>query len=63
VIGHADSLKANESLRTQLSAIQDSSRGNAAAAETAQAKLATSEGSWRLQKVALEKEVADLGAR
>jgi nucleoprotein TPR len=63
VVAHADSIKAVADLRVQLTAANDASRTNAATAETAQAKLAASEVSWRQQKDALEKEVSDLNTR
>ncbi|OBZ68761.1 Nucleoprotein TPR [Grifola frondosa] len=63
VLAHAEALKAVEDLRRQLSKSQAAVREHLAAAETAQAKLAGSESSWRQQKDALTKEVADLNAR
>ena len=63
VLAHADSIKTVEGLRQQLSQAQAAARDNLAAAETAQAKLSASKGSWDQQKEALEKEISDLNAR
>ncbi|KAG1766147.1 hypothetical protein EDD22DRAFT_978513 [Suillus occidentalis] len=63
VIVHAESIKTIETLKQQLSAAQATSRENLSEAANAQAKLAASEGSWKQQKEALDKEIADLNAR
>lgn len=63
VIAHAESIQTIEQLRSQVSQLQTSSSQNAAAAETAAAKLAASEASWKQQREALDKEIADLSAR
>ncbi|KAL4250041.1 hypothetical protein ABKN59_004926 [Abortiporus biennis] len=63
VLAHAESIKAVEDLRQQLSKSMAASRDNLAASETAQAKLATSETSWKQQKEALDKEISDLNNR
>ncbi|KAG2144206.1 hypothetical protein DEU56DRAFT_790720 [Suillus clintonianus] len=63
VIVHAESIKTIETLKQQLSVSQATSRENLSEAANAQAKLAASEGSWRQQKEALDKEIADLNAR
>ncbi|EPQ51089.1 hypothetical protein GLOTRDRAFT_66309 [Gloeophyllum trabeum ATCC 11539] len=63
VVAHADTIKHVEDLRKQLAGTQSAIRDSQAAAETAQAKLATSEDSWKHQKEALDKEVADLNVR
>ena len=63
VIAHAESFKSIENLKQQLSAVQVASRDNLVAAETAAAKLAASENSWKQQKQALDKEMSDLNAR
>ncbi|KAI0357500.1 hypothetical protein OH77DRAFT_1435746 [Trametes cingulata] len=63
VLSHAESIKSVEDLKQQLSKSQAVARESRAAAETAQAKLATSEASWQQQREALEKEIADLKAR
>jgi nucleoprotein TPR len=63
VLAHAESIKAIETLKRQFTDIQVTARGNLAAAETATAKLAASEGSWKQQKEALDKEMADLNIR
>ncbi|KAH0586397.1 Nucleoprotein TPR [Termitomyces sp. J132] len=63
VIAHADSMKTIEVLKRDLVAAQATARDNLTAAETAKVNLATSESSWKHQKEALEKEIADLTAR
>lgn len=63
IVAHAESIKLVEDLKTKLSNLQASAREHQATAETAQAKLATSETSWKSQKEALDKEIADLKAR
>ncbi|KAH7927786.1 hypothetical protein BV22DRAFT_1060287 [Leucogyrophana mollusca] len=63
VLAHADSIKAIETLKQELSTAQTTSRENVAAAASAQAKLEASESSWRQQKEALDKELADLNTR
>ncbi|KAG6853933.1 hypothetical protein C0991_012425 [Blastosporella zonata] len=63
VIAHADSMKAIENLKRDLAAAQATARDNLSATETAKVNLATSESSWKHQKDALDKEVADLTAR
>ncbi|EGN98500.1 hypothetical protein SERLA73DRAFT_169454 [Serpula lacrymans var. lacrymans S7.3] len=63
VLAHAESIKAIEAMKQQLSTVQVAARDNLAAASTAEAKLAASEGSWKQQKEALDKEVADLNTR
>jgi len=63
VLIHAESIKSIETLKEQLAATQATSRENLSEAANAQAKLEASEGSWRQQKEALDKEIADLNAR
>ena len=63
VIAHAEAIKVNEDLKRRLHDLQASERNNKMAAETAQAKLTSSEGSWSQQKQALDREIADLTAR
>lgn len=63
VVAHADSIKAVQELRQQLHVAQEAGRTGTAAAESAQAKLAASETSWKQQREALEKEVSDLNVR
>jgi nucleoprotein TPR len=63
VMAHAEAIKTVEGLRQQLSQAQTAARDNLAAAETVQAKLSSSKGSWDQQKEALEKEISDLNAR
>ena len=63
VIAHAESMKAIDSLKKVLGAAHAAAREQLTASETAQAKLSSSESSWKQQKGSLEKEVADLNAR
>ncbi|KIJ62559.1 hypothetical protein HYDPIDRAFT_93869 [Hydnomerulius pinastri MD-312] len=63
IVAHAESFKSIENLKQQLTAALATSRENLAEAANAQAKLEASEGSWKQQKEALDKEVADLSAR
>lgn len=63
IIAHAESMKTIETLKRDLVAAQATSRDNFTAAETAKVNLATSESSWKHQREALEKEIADLTAR
>ena len=63
VVAHAESIKAIENLKRDLAAAQTCARDNLTNAETAKAKLSTSEDSWKQQKAALDKEVTDLNSR
>ncbi|KAF9491788.1 hypothetical protein BDN71DRAFT_1281098 [Pleurotus eryngii] len=63
VVAHAESIKAIDNLRKELSTAQGTARENATLAETAKTNLKTSEESWKHQKGALDKEVASLKAR
>lgn len=63
VVAHAESIKSVEDLRQQLNKALATARDGQAASETAQAKLASSEASWKQQKDALDKEVVDLNTR
>lgn len=63
VVAHAESIKAVEELRQQLADTKLSTRDATIAAETANAKLSTSEISWSQQKKALEREVTELNVR
>ncbi|OCH84090.1 hypothetical protein OBBRIDRAFT_808494 [Obba rivulosa] len=63
VLAHAEAIKTIDELKQQLSRAQAAARDNSAASETAKAKLASSEASWRQQKEALDKEIADLNTR
>jgi len=63
VIAHAEAIKAIEDLKRRIHDLQVSDRNNRTAAETAQAKLSTSEGSWSQQRQALDREIVDLAAR
>lgn len=56
-------MKAIEALKKELTSSQAVAREQSTAAETARAILLSSEGSWKQQKDALDKEVADLNAR
>ncbi len=56
-------MKAFEILKKDLAASQASVREQRTAAETAHAKLASSEHSWKQQRDALDKEIADLNIR
>ncbi|ESK95244.1 filament-forming protein [Moniliophthora roreri MCA 2997] len=63
IVAHAESIKAIESLKKQLSVVQVTVREHQTAAETADAKLIASEGSWGSQKAVLEEEITNLKAR
>ena len=63
VVAHAEAIKSIEDLKRRLQDLQASERNNRTAAETAQAKLATSESSWSQQRQALDREIADLTSR
>lgn len=63
ILAHAESIKTIANLKQQLSTTQAGARDHQTAAETAIAKLTSSESSWALQKDALDKEVSDLNRR
>ena len=63
VLAHAESIKTIDNLKEQYSKAQTKARDSLADAETAQAKLISSETSWKQQKQALEQELNDLNAR
>ena len=63
VLAHAESIKSVEDLKQKLSQSQLAAREGRAAAETAEAKLASSEASWQQQRESLDKEIADLQSR
>ncbi|KAF5333006.1 hypothetical protein D9758_015176 [Tetrapyrgos nigripes] len=63
VIAHAETIKALDNLKKQLTTIQATVREHQTSAETANSKLLNSQVSWSQQKEALDKEVADLKAR
>jgi nucleoprotein TPR len=63
VVAHAESIKAVEEMTRRLADTKLIVRDTTTAAETAQAKLSTSEISWGQQKQALEREVTELNAR
>lgn len=63
VVAHAESIKAVDELRQQLSETKLAIRDTTTAAETAQAKLSSSETSWSQQKKALERELNALNDR
>ena len=56
-------MKLVDSLKKDYENAQSSVREKTLAAETAQAKLNSSEASWNQQKQVLDKEVTDLNAR
>lgn len=63
IIAHAESMKTIDALKKDLTSSQAAAREHLTAAETARAKLTSSENSWKQQKAALDKEVTDLNAR
>ena len=63
VIAHAEAMKTIHDLNQRINDLRQSDRNNRTAAETAQAKLSTSEGSWSQQRQTLDREIADLAAR
>jgi nucleoprotein TPR len=63
VIAHAEAIKSIDDLKRRLHDLQVSERNNRTGAETAQAKLATSESSWSQQRQALDREITDLTSR
>jgi len=63
IIAHAESMKTLDGLKKDLAVARASARELRTAEETAEAKLTSSESSWRQQKDALDKEVSDLNAR
>ena len=63
VLAHAEAIKTAETLRQQVGKAEAAARSNLTAGETAQAKLATSEASWKQQRDALDKEISDLQVR
>ena len=63
VIAHAEAMKTIDDLKRRIHDLQLSDRNNRTAAETAQAKLSTSEGSWSQQRQNLDRSIADLTAR
>ncbi|TDL22268.1 hypothetical protein BD410DRAFT_789007 [Rickenella mellea] len=63
VLAHADSIKAVKQLKEELSTVRVTIREAHVAADTAKAKLSTSEESWKHQKESLDKECADLRTR
>ena len=60
VVAHAEALQSVQDLKKRLTQSQTAARESHAAAETAQAKLTSSEASWQQQRGALDKEIADL---
>lgn len=56
-------MKNLDTVKKDLLTAQASAREQRAAAQTAQAKLTSSESSWKLQKDALDQEVSDLNTR
>lgn len=63
VVAHADSLKVVDGLKQEIHTLRARVRENATTAETAQAKLSSSEISWLQQREALDKEISDLQKR
>ncbi|KZT67236.1 hypothetical protein DAEQUDRAFT_729270 [Daedalea quercina L-15889] len=63
VVAHAEALKMVTELKEQLARARAAARENQNLSETSQAKLAASESSWRQQREALDKEIADLNTR
>jgi len=63
VVAHAESIKDVEELRQRLADTKLAIRDATITAETAQAKLSSSEISWGQQKKALEREVTELNVR
>lgn len=63
MLAHAEALRTITDLKEQLARARAAARENQNASETAQAKLATSEASWRQQREALDKEIAELNKR
>lgn len=63
MLAHAEALKTINDIKDQLARARTAARENQNASETAQAKLAASEASWRQQKEALDKEIAELNKR
>ncbi|KZV92725.1 hypothetical protein EXIGLDRAFT_836242 [Exidia glandulosa HHB12029] len=63
LVAHADAIKVLERTREQLLQAQAASREHQTQAETAQAKLLTSETSWSVQREMLDKQIAELTAK
>lgn len=63
IVSHAESIKTVEHLKQQLSTVQGVVREKQTAADTAQSMLVTAESSWKSQREALDKEIADVNAR
>ncbi|KAH8082011.1 hypothetical protein BXZ70DRAFT_631748 [Cristinia sonorae] len=63
IVAHAEAIKVAEELRQELDKARAAAIEGQAASSTAQAKLTASEMSWKQQKEALDKEVADLNTR
>ncbi|KAH8108682.1 TPR/MLP1/MLP2-like protein-domain-containing protein [Phellopilus nigrolimitatus] len=63
VVAHAESIKMVDSLKREINEARATVREKIMLAETAQANIAASEGSWKQQKEALDKEVSDLNSR
>ncbi|KIY69873.1 hypothetical protein CYLTODRAFT_211213 [Cylindrobasidium torrendii FP15055 ss-10] len=59
VMAHAEAIKANTTIREELTELRSKSQENIVAADTASRKLLDSEKSWALQKENLEKEIAE----
>lgn len=63
VLAHAETIKAVDILKQEISTMRLTARELSTATETAQSSLKNSENSWQRQKENLEKEIADLTSR
>ena len=63
VVAHAESIKAVEGLKKELTKSRASLREKSLEVETAQANFNASEASWKQQKETLDKEIEDLNSR
>ncbi|KAI5123451.1 hypothetical protein M0805_008822 [Coniferiporia weirii] len=63
VVAHAESIKAVDSLKQEISDARASIREKTMAVETLQANFTASEASWKQQRESLDKETSDLNAR
>ncbi len=63
VVAHAESIKQIETLKNELAGARAVLRDQTSIAETALAKLVSSEGIWLQQRESLNKEISDLDKR
>ncbi|KAJ7600871.1 hypothetical protein C8J56DRAFT_1019894 [Mycena floridula] len=63
IVAHAATIKVIDGLKKQLADAQVTARDKTTAAETASAKLTSSEASWKQQKDALDKQIENLNLR